>query len=552
MSFSIFPLMFKFRSNIFWLIVTAIVLVTGGVVLFYVDGEYRKKEIQERQHHLRAVNSTARFELEEALSNYSLLLSGVRSFIHNSDTFPSGEELQQYVQDQSGELNNMKSFVISYLDTNHIFKYSFTTSKMNPTGLVGTSVRDLVGDSSIRNLDKVKESRAFYAVNPFNTVEGWVGIPLNFGIVKNGKSLGYISAVTDFKPIIDRVYDAELQEEFVFNFKTSKGFDFDRERVYDGTKVYNPKGDLEYYKNFEIDSPEFVFSDASFYDVTLKIGLAYKQPYQPGRFVRVMLFLWYFTIVLFLVFVIFQVRYYRRVNKELDLQRKELSGLITNRDKFFSIIAHDLRSPLAYIVAIMNMLKSGDATEKEQSEMLLNLKGHTKNTLGLIDNLLTWSRVQTGTINFNPVKFNVLELINETTLIFQPAIKEKQLYLEIDSLLPFEVYADRDMTGSVLRNILSNAIKFTQRKGLIIISAKKVADTIAISINDNGVGIEQKYLESIFNVHTSSTRLGTNAEKGTGLGLVLCQEFIEKHHGKIWVESKVNVGSTFYFTLPIK
>jgi signal transduction histidine kinase len=543
--------MFKYQSNNFWLIVMASLLVIGGVVMLYVDSEYEKKEIKERQNRLRAINSTARFELEEALSNYALVMSGLRSYIHNSENFPSQSELHNYIKDQSGEMNNMKTLVISYLDTNHIFRYSFTPTIINPSGLVGSSVRDIVGESGVEKLNEIKKSKAFYAFNPFNTVEGWVGIPLDFGIVRNGKSLGYITAITDFKPIIDRVYDEELQEEFVFNFKTSRGDDFDRERVYDGTKVYNVEADKEYYKNFNVTSSQFVYSDANFYDVTLKIGLAYKESYQAGKQVSILLLLWYITIIAFLLFVVFQIRYYRMTNIELESQRQELAGLIANKNKFFSIIAHDLRSPLAYIVAIMNMLKSGNATKNEQSEMLLNLQDHTKNTLSLIDNLLTWSRVQTGSIIYNPTTFNIVELISETVAIFQPALKEKQIYVEIDSLLPFKVNADKDMIASVLRNLMSNAVKFTQQKGMIIISAKKGTSKLVISVNDNGLGIAEDQLKSIFNIHTSYTRLGTNAEKGTGLGLVLCKDFIEEHQGKIWVESKLNVGSTFYFTLPL-
>ncbi|MFP2995438.1 HAMP domain-containing sensor histidine kinase [Spongiivirga sp. MCCC 1A20706] len=542
--------MFKFRSNIFWLIVVAIVLLLGGVLLFFVHEKYQEKTLVERQQRLSNYNDTARFELEEALSNYSLLMSGVRSYIQNSETLPSAKQLQNFIKQQNKELANMESFVISYIDSSHVFKYSFTLNEIDPTNLVGTSMRKIVGNLGIRNLNKVKRSRDFYAFNPFNTVEGFVGIPLDFGVIKDGKSIGYVTAVTDFKPIIDRVYSTNQQEEFVFNFKTSRGHDFDRKKVYDGTKVYSRTEDPEYYKNYSIDSDSFIYSDASFYNIGLTIGVAYKDPYKPDTYITYLLSAWYAIMVLLLVLVISQIQYYRKTNKAIDLQRQELATTVADKNKFFSIIAHDLRSPLAYIIALMNILKTGDSNEEQQTDLLLKLKDHTKNTLNLLDNLLTWSRVQTSSMNFNPESFNIVELIKETRVLFDPAIQEKQLQLQFEDIGSVYVTADRNMIATVLRNIISNAIKFTPAQGLITISLQKLSEQVTVSIHDNGIGIAPQHLESIFNIATSKTRLGTNAEKGTGLGLVLCKEFVEKNEGKIWAESEENIGSTFSFSLP--
>ncbi len=543
--------MFRIRSNIFWLTIAAIVLLLGGVLLFFVHDKYQEKAIVERQQRLQSFNDTARFELEEALSNYSLLMSGVRSYIENSDEMPTARQLQNFIKQQSRELSNMETFVISYIDSTHVFKYSFTLNDINPTNLVGTSMRKIVGNAGVRNLNMVKRSRDFYAFNPFNTVEGFVGIPLDFGIIKEGKSIGYITAVTDFKPIIDRVYDANSQEEFVFNFKTSRGHDFDRKRVYDGTKIHNQVEDPESFKNFDIDRADFTYSDASFYNIGMKIGLAYKNPYKPDTYITYLLSAWYGIMVLLLILVVSQIQYYRKVNRAIDAQRQELATTVADKNKFFSIIAHDLRSPLAYIIALMNILKTGSANEEEQTSLLLKLKDHTKNTLNLLDNLLTWARVQTSSMNFNPESFDIIQLIKETCILFDPAITEKKLQLQFEDTAEVLVMADQNMIATVLRNILSNAIKFTPQKGLITISIQNLNNKITVSIHDNGIGLAEQHLPSIFNIATSKTRLGTNAEKGTGLGLVLCKEFVEKNNGQIWVESKENIGSTFSFSLPL-
>jgi len=173
----------------------------------------------------------------------------------------------------------------------------------------------------------------------------------------------------------------------------------------------------------------------------------------------------------------------------------------------------------------------------------------SQQTMSLLTNLLEWSRANTGSIAYYPdfIELNVLIEENKTLLDFVAAQKGITIKTKLSQNLT--VYADKPMISTVLRNLISNAIKFTNRGGEIIVAADKMGEEIIVSVSDNGIGISHERLEKIFRIDENNSTPGTNKEKGTGLGLILCKEFIEKHGGKIWVESEQGMGTVFYFTV---
>ena len=170
--------------------------------------------------------------------------------------------------------------------------------------------------------------------------------------------------------------------------------------------------------------------------------------------------------------------------------------------------------------------------------------------MNLLINLMEWSQSQTGRMEFNPIHFDLEDLISEITLLFSEIAKQKCITIEKSIILPTPIFGDRNMLSAVLRNLISNAIKFTKSDGKIIISAIENVNNIDLSICDNGVGIEQKRVEKLFQLTENYSTLGTEKEKGTGLGLILCKEFIEKHNGKIWVDSEVGKGTSINISIP--
>ena len=237
---------------------------------------------------------------------------------------------------------------------------------------------------------------------------------------------------------------------------------------------------------------------------------------------------------------------------KLNESNLDLKQINASKDKFFSIIGHDLKSPFNSVIGLSKLLveqiKNNDIDGIELYGNLI-IESSEK-ALGLLMNLLEWSRSQTGRIELNAEYFNLVDLINKIKLLFDDSASQKSITIKHSMPPIITVFADVDMISSVLRNLISNAIKFTMPGGEITVSATEKQNEIICSVSDSGVGISKNSIEKLFRIDQSVSTAGTQMETGTGLGLILCKEFIEKHKGRIWVESEEGNGSTFYFTLP--
>lgn len=243
-----------------------------------------------------------------------------------------------------------------------------------------------------------------------------------------------------------------------------------------------------------------------------------------------------------------------RVETHLSLRdsKNELAKLNASKDKFFSIIAHDLKNPIFAFNHVASLLNDDydNLTEEEKKEFIKMLKDSSNNISELLENLLDWSRTQTGKIKFEPQDIEIYRIAQSNIGLAQMAADKKTIKM-INNLNPkTNVYADNNMLNTVLRNLISNAIKFTPDNGEIRLEQTQEEGYFKFSVIDNGVGIAPHNLEKLFKIDTNVTEKGTNQESGTGLGLVLCKEFIEMHNGEIGVNSELGKGTEFYFTLP--
>jgi len=242
----------------------------------------------------------------------------------------------------------------------------------------------------------------------------------------------------------------------------------------------------------------------------------------------------------------------KKAEEALKESEVRLRELVATKDKFFSIISHDLKNPFNSILGLSNLLveqiqeKNFDGIE----EYAAIIQKSSMQVFDLLVNLLEWSRLQTGRIEFSPEYVEMVSLINEVTELFGDSVRQKSITICKELPRNMLIFADKAMISTILRNLISNAIKFTHPQGQIVISAELKKDKVIIAIQDNGVGIKNERIEKLFRIEETQSTVGTKNEKGTGLGLILCKEFIEKHGGKIWVESEVGKGSTFYFTIP--
>jgi len=239
-------------------------------------------------------------------------------------------------------------------------------------------------------------------------------------------------------------------------------------------------------------------------------------------------------------------------NNIIDLNKKVMKDSV-EKDKFFSIIGHDLMNPLTALHGYSELLtvsaKNGDRDEcVENSQIVHQL---TKRILNLLQNLLVWSRMQKGKMKYTPKLTQIEELVSNTMMIVAPIAQNKEIHLDWDVNDSITVSIDSNMIGSVLQNLVTNAIKFTERGGNVNVSAILESDNLNFTVSDTGIGMNDDQINKLFRLDKSSSSRGTDDESGTGLGLIICKEFIEAHRGKIWVESVLGKGSNFCFTIPV-
>ncbi len=241
-----------------------------------------------------------------------------------------------------------------------------------------------------------------------------------------------------------------------------------------------------------------------------------------------------------------------RDEAEIRLKNEELQNLNATKDKFFSIIAHDLRSPFNSILGLTNYMveQIQEKNFEKLEEYGVIVRNSSQRAMDLLTNLLEWSRSQTGRMEFSPEYIEIGSLIGEVTSLLVDSAEQKSITISQKTSGEIVASVDRSMFSTIMRNLISNAIKFTKVGGAIEISLEEETSYIKVSVKDNGIGIKKDQIEKLFKIDENQSTLGTRNEKGTGLGLILCKEFVDKHGGLIWVESEVGKGSLFCFTIP--
>lgn len=239
---------------------------------------------------------------------------------------------------------------------------------------------------------------------------------------------------------------------------------------------------------------------------------------------------------------------------ELKFAREKLIEINATKDKFFSIISHDLRNPFAGIrIVSESLLKNiGKYDTNKTAELVELICNTSRQGSELLENLLEWSRTQTGVIKFNPSEINISETVKKCIGVILPHSGNKNITVSNNVPDNVSLFADEYMLETILRNLLSNAVKYTPVSGSVIVSVKEYEEHFEITVKDSGIGISMDVQSKLFKLDLSSSMPGTADEKGTGLGLILCKEFVESHGGTIWAESEQGKGSEFKFTIPKK
>ncbi len=244
-----------------------------------------------------------------------------------------------------------------------------------------------------------------------------------------------------------------------------------------------------------------------------------------------------------------------RKQKEAQLKKltEELKQTVASKDKMFSIVAHDLRNPFVTLLGFSEILvQEIDGLSKSDSKQFAqNIYNSSKRVYHLLENLLQWARIQTDRIEYTPIVFKISKILQNVLILYEDSILRKKIRVTKHIKCDLPIIADQNMIETVLRNLVSNAIKFTRENGNITFESEKDGDFMKISVSDSGVGIRKEDIEKLFRIDSIVSTPDTEKRKGSGLGLILSKEFVEKNGGKFWLESEVNVGSTFYFTVPL-
>jgi len=243
----------------------------------------------------------------------------------------------------------------------------------------------------------------------------------------------------------------------------------------------------------------------------------------------------------------------KQVEEEIKQKNEELQKLNSEKDKFFSIIAHDLRGPFTSLLGFTRMMveELSSLSKEDLHKIAVSMRKSATNLYNLLDNLLEWSRTQLGKTTFDPETFALLPKILEVKELVSETAKKKAIDIRVDIPVDSMIVADLHMFETIIRNLVFNAVKFTREGGKVDIVAKTLYDNmVEISIKDTGIGMSITLVNNLFNIDQNTNRRGTSGEPSTGLGLIICKEFIEKHGGTIRVESEEGKGSVFYFSLP--
>lgn len=237
---------------------------------------------------------------------------------------------------------------------------------------------------------------------------------------------------------------------------------------------------------------------------------------------------------------------------KINQQQKELQKLNDEKDKLFSIISHDLRGPLGGFMSYTELMidESMEFSEADLKEMAMELNVSSKNIYNLLDNLLNWAKLQRNQFVIEKNTFKLAKLLNDELNAIAELAKNKSISLKIDIADDILVDTDKNMLLTIIRNLSSNAVKFTPSGGNITIKSYFDTNEIIICVNDNGIGMSTEIIDNLFTINKKTNRLGTEGEASTGLGLILCKDFAEKLGGRIWVESEENTGSSFRFSIP--
>jgi len=422
-------------------------------------------------------------------------------------------------------------------------------------------------DSLNKSIDYYTQARAIFQKLGWNQYEAEINQGIGIVLYKQGKYSRAIEA-----------YNASLQ----LNDKYNRGMNIKTTNYKLLSSAYESIGDyktaLNYHKLYTQNSDSLEQNEK--YEKLINLEKQYETKKKENEILKLnakqelteiqlrknkqLKQLGYVTALLLLLFVFFMLKkYYDKIklnhlleekNRQIEQSEQELRQLNAAKNKFFSIIAHDLKNPFHTVMGYSYLLSKDYErfSETERRKFAVDIYQSTNNIFRLLQNLLEWSKAQTGRLKYMPTEIEFGRILENSVSVLRALAEQKKIQLILSYRDNLQVFADPLMIETVLRNLINNAIKFTPENGLIEITAEQIENQVRINVIDNGVGISEEDVQNLFQIDSKVKRKGTNDEDGSGLGLILCKEFVDKNNGTLWVESSPGKGSTFSFTIQAK
>ena len=504
------------------------------------------------QFHITAVDLTKLKNAEEEVRSSLSLMEATLESIHNGILVADHQGNVIKTNKKFAEMWHIPSEILTSADDKQLMNYVYR-QLADPDEFIA-KVRELYENPKAESVDLInfKDGRIFERFSR----------PMCIGSEAKGRVWSFLD-ITEHTQSEEALKDSESRARSIIEAIPDMMFTLNRDGVYLDYKA--AKEDLLYQsqsiigkRNQDIMPPEFARLVDEKIKLTFQTGEMQEFEYQlpiPTKGICVFEARMIPCSTDKVIAIVRNVTERKKTEAEIKNKNEQLIIANAEKDKFFSIIAHDLRNPFNSFLGLTQIMADElpILTADKIQELLMVMKNSATNLNRLLENLLQWARIQQGLVPFNPNVVQLRPLVNDSLDTMLEPAKIKGIEIDYDIPDDIEVFADRNILQTILRNLVSNAMKFTPSGGKISLSAKVTGDkSIEISIKDSGIGMSPDLVDVLFRLDAQTNRKGTDGEPSTGLGLIICKDFIEKHGGKIWVESKLGKGSDFKFTYPMK
>ncbi len=535
------------------------VALLGMVGVFFLNQTIHNRELEKRQLQLENIHFSAINQLRSNINQFAAISASLRTFFDSHEEIPSAVSLQSYTNNLLTELNFNGRYVVSVIDSNHRFIYVLDKNEIDPNNLAGSFIPQKSDEEIIARMDSIMLTKEISMSRPINLYEGWLGISFAFSLFQEGNPVGYVTPILSLKEILESIYAEGISDDFVFKFKTTDGEFFDRTQIYNRSRKSDKIGDVEFFKNYDVEDAAYIESSIKMFNQTFSVSTAFKEALPYFNISSSIIITGFMIFILGFAFITIQALQLRKLNSkllqsqevinlqknELEDQNQELKKIDKGKNMLFSIIGHDLKSPMVTISTMLDLLSKDLINEEERKNLLDRLKKSTITTLDLLENLLKWAMLNTTNVTFNKEDIDLVELAKQERKNVNERINQKGLKLELKLDESLIIHADKRMIETAMRNIISNAIKFTPTGGQISIFGERSDDCVTLYISDTGVGMDKEQQEKLFAVGHKNVTEDTEGHISTGFGLTLTKELIEQNGGTIQVESIPASGTTF-------